>query len=216
MNPEATPFEPRLPTKHSNMSLGSTSDMSTADRLLSIAQALECPLCLSLICEPISISCGHSFCRVCLVKSLRRSKKKCPQCRAVCHVVAEDAEENIMLKALSIATNPSEYQSRLAEAEIEKSSWTKLLPIFYYNDCLYPGSTLGLHLFEPRYRLMMQRVVNTTRSFAYVPNFANYRADVGDVALIAQLVECEFLADGRALLQAKITTRHKITDHFGK
>lgn len=36
-------------------------------------KALECPLCLSLICEPLSISCGHSFCRVCLVKSLRRS-----------------------------------------------------------------------------------------------------------------------------------------------
>lgn len=37
-----------------------------------IEKALECPLCLSLICEPLSISCGHSFCRVCLVKSLRR------------------------------------------------------------------------------------------------------------------------------------------------
>jgi hypothetical protein len=63
-----------------------------------IEKALECPLCLSLICEPLSISCGHSFCRVCLVKSLRRSKKKCPQCRAVCHMSAEDAQENIMIK----------------------------------------------------------------------------------------------------------------------
>jgi hypothetical protein len=65
-----------------------------------IEKALECPLCLSLICEPLSISCGHSFCRVCLVKSLRRSKKKCPQCRAVCHMSAEDAQENIMIKGV--------------------------------------------------------------------------------------------------------------------
>lgn len=27
-----------------------------------------------------------------------RSKKKCPQCRAVCHISAEDAHENFMIK----------------------------------------------------------------------------------------------------------------------
>ena len=42
----------------------------------SILRSLECSLCLTIICEPISISCGHSFCRVCLVKSLRRHKKR--------------------------------------------------------------------------------------------------------------------------------------------
>ncbi|CAM9606992.1 unnamed protein product, partial [Ectocarpus fasciculatus] len=47
--------------------------------------ALECAVCLSLVCEPVSLSCGHSFCRVCLVNTLRRNKKKCPTCRAVCH-----------------------------------------------------------------------------------------------------------------------------------
>ena len=57
-----------------------------------IESTLECSLCLSMICEPISISCGHSFCRTCLVKSLRRHKKKCPSCRAICHVMAETAE----------------------------------------------------------------------------------------------------------------------------
>lgn len=47
--------------------------------------ALECGVCLSLVCQPISLSCGHSFCRSCLVSTLRRNKKKCPTCRAVCH-----------------------------------------------------------------------------------------------------------------------------------
>ncbi|CAN0440115.1 unnamed protein product [Ectocarpus fasciculatus] len=29
---------------------------------------------------------------------------------------------------------------------------------------MFPGETLQLHLFEPRYKLMMKRVVNTSRS----------------------------------------------------
>jgi hypothetical protein len=63
---------------------------------------------------------------------------------------------------------------------------------------------------------MMQRVVNTTRCFAYVPNFANYRANIGDVALLAQLEEVEFLPDGRCMLEAKLSGRFTIVDHYGE
>jgi Lon protease-like protein len=112
--------------------------------------------------------------------------------------------------------NPVHYAQRLEEAIAEKSAWSTLLPIFYYNEAMFPGSKLGLHLFEPRYRVMMQRVVDSTRSFAYVPNFNNYTAKVGDVALIAQLEEVEFMSDGRCMLEAKLTSRHIIVDHFGE
>jgi len=191
------------------------SEDSESSSVFDVVQNLiECALCLSMVCEPISISCGHTFCRVCLVKSLRRSKKKCPSCRSVCHIVAEDAQENIMIKNIALSINPFSYQMRLAEAELEKSTWTSLLPVFYYNQCLFPGSKLSLHLFEPRYKVMMQRVVNSTRSFAYVPNFTNYSAGVGDIALIATLEEVEFLPDGRCLLEAKLTARCLITEQF--
>ena len=115
-----------------------------------------------------------------------------------------------------MSSNPNEYAARLLEAEAEKSSWMTLLPIFYYNETLFPGGRLDLHLFEPRYRVMMQRVVNSTRSFAYVANFNQYRAHVGDVALIAVLEEVEFMADGRCMLQAKLSSRMIIADHYGK
>lgn len=159
-----------------------------------LLEALHCSLCLSLICEPISIACGHSFCRICLVESLRRHKKSCPSCRAVCHVSAENASENIMLKALAMALDPDTYASRLAEAQIAKQDWSLLYPCFFYNSTMFPGSRLALHLFEPRYRQMMQRIVNTTQAFAYVPNFRDYRANVGDVALVARLKDVSILA----------------------
>lgn len=201
----------------------------------SIASSLECSLCLSLICEPISIACGHSFCRVCLVKSLRRHKKRCPSCREICHVQAETASENVMIKSLASMIDPTTYASRLAESQIEKESWTALYPMFYYNSAMFPGGKLSLHLFEPRYKLMMQRVVNTTKSFAYVPNFSNYHARIGDVALVAKLTEVEFLSgnspsssfmfhflplsmyvDGRCLLDAVLLGRNQIVEHYSK
>jgi hypothetical protein len=119
---------------------------------------------------------------------------RCPECREVCHVSAENAAENFMIKALSVAVDPVEYQHRLTEMKVEKESWSTMYPIFYYNSTMFPGERLNLHLFEPRYKLMMQRVVNGPRSFAYVANFHNYEASVGDVALVAELKDTQFLA----------------------
>ena len=43
---------------------------------------VECPICLTLLCEPVTTPCGHTFCRPCLVSTLRRNMKKCPSCRS--------------------------------------------------------------------------------------------------------------------------------------
>ena len=48
----------------------------------------ECGVCFNLLSEPITIACGHTFCRTCLVTSLER-RKKCPSCRSPCHITGE-------------------------------------------------------------------------------------------------------------------------------
>ena len=106
---------------------------------------------------------------------------------------AENAAENVMLKALALALDADTYRARQEEGRLEKESWTAQYPIFYYNSPIFPGNVLSLHLFEPRYKLMMQRVVSTTNAFAYVPNFTNYNANIGDIALVAKMKEVEFL-----------------------
>ena len=99
-----------------------------------------------------------------------------------------------MIKSLAVAVDPDGYAARVAETLAEKESWTNLYPIFYYNNTMFPGSRLSLHLFEPRYKLMMQRIIDSTRAFAYVPNFNTYNAQIGDIALVAELKDAEFLA----------------------
>lgn len=39
---------------------------------------LDCPLCLFLMCEPVTMSCGHTFCRRCVGGFL---PAKCPSCK---------------------------------------------------------------------------------------------------------------------------------------
>jgi hypothetical protein len=44
-------------------------------------------------------------------------------------------------------------QTRLTEVQKEKAGWETILPIFFYNDTLFPFSPLALYLFEPRYKV---------------------------------------------------------------
>jgi len=172
---------------------------------------LTCPLCLNLISEPISLACGHSFCRVCLCHALQRSKKKCPNCRAVCHIDPSTHAANIMLANVARRTFPELYKERQNEAKKDMSTFESTLPIFFYNNVLFPGSLLHLHLFEQRYRHMINRCISSNRKFIYLPNFSDYKASEGDLGLMAHVDECEFLPDGRALLKATLQDRVKVT-----
>lgn len=146
------------------------------------------------------------------MKSLRRHKKQCPSCREVCHVSPEIAQENIILKNLALQVDFNLYQQRSAETAVEKESWAAVYPVFFYNQLLLPGSKLRLHLFEPRYKLMMTRIVNASRAFAYVST--HHELAPGAVALVAELKEAEFLADGRCILEATLSKRCRVVEHY--
>ena len=49
--------------------------------------ALICHVCTELLCAPISLPCGHTFCKVCLDKWLP-TNRTCPTCRAAVPAVA--------------------------------------------------------------------------------------------------------------------------------
>mmetsp|Transcript_23572 Transcript_23572/g.51225 ORF Transcript_23572/g.51225 Transcript_23572/m.51225 type:complete len:707 (-) Transcript_23572:2323-4443(-) len=59
----------------------------TEDDKSSLSETLKCVMCLSIMFKPVTMSCGHSFCRLCLVTAMERmtsdafDRFRCPVCR---------------------------------------------------------------------------------------------------------------------------------------
>ena len=58
---------------------------------------------------------------------------------------------------------PELLERRMRETAAEKRKFELCLPAFFYNQPMFPGETLWLHFFEPRYKLMMKRIIDTSR-----------------------------------------------------
>uniref|UniRef100_A0A4W3JN01 B30.2/SPRY domain-containing protein n=1 Tax=Callorhinchus milii TaxID=7868 RepID=A0A4W3JN01_CALMI len=50
----------------------------------SLSEDLVCPVCLDLFTDPVTLDCGHNFCRCCISQSWEtKESKACPECRTV-------------------------------------------------------------------------------------------------------------------------------------
>ncbi|XP_041455845.1 E3 ubiquitin-protein ligase TRIM33-like [Lytechinus variegatus] len=62
-----------------------------------IAQSLECPVCLTTFTDPKILSCSHTYCKVCLEKLLEchgdGQMIRCPVCKAVTQVPHQDVDK---------------------------------------------------------------------------------------------------------------------------
>nr|XP_025035504.1 E3 ubiquitin-protein ligase TRIM41-like isoform X2 [Pelodiscus sinensis] len=51
-----------------------------------LQEEATCPICLGYLTEPVTVACGHNFCRACLTRHCEQQGAKtppaCPQCRA--------------------------------------------------------------------------------------------------------------------------------------
>src|SRR2546427_5367817 len=81
---------------------------------------------------------------------------------------------------------------------------SELLPLFPLGSVLFPGALLPLHIFEPRYRLLIRRSVERERPFGIV--LIRSGAEVGPAAVPhaigteARIVAVSRLADGRSYI----------------
>lgn len=92
----------------------------------------------------------------------------------------------------------------------------KRLPIFVLPTVLFPGSLLPLHVFEPRYRQMAARCLETDRRFGVLyhdPDESGpFELREGTVGCEAEILKFEPLQDGRSLMLTAGLERFRVID----
>uniref|UniRef100_A0A8C9C641 Tripartite motif-containing protein 64-like n=1 Tax=Phocoena sinus TaxID=42100 RepID=A0A8C9C641_PHOSS len=80
---------------------------------------LTCSICMNYFIDPVTIDCGHSFCRPCLYLCWEEDQtpKSCPECRGLSE--KPDFKTNIVLKRLaSLARQDAAKQTNSLEGQI--------------------------------------------------------------------------------------------------
>jgi len=108
----------------------------------------ECSLCFRLFCKPVTTPCGHTYCKNCLMSSLKFNPM-CPLCRNELHGNGKyKYNVNIVLMNVLEKHFKEQYQEREKEDRLEEeearvnSIDDKDPPEDYYNpwtSCLIPS-----------------------------------------------------------------------------
>lgn len=162
----------------------------------------ECSLCMRLFYHPVTTPCGHTFCRTCLERCLDHNFQ-CPLCKeslqeylACRKYTVTQVLDNIIQRHLS-----GEHSERLklhTEETKELSDLTKNVPVFVCT-MAYPTVPCPLHVFEPRYRLMIRRCMETgTRQFGMC--ISDTEKGFVDYGCMLQIRSMHFLPDGRSVV----------------
>nr|XP_020481588.1 LON peptidase N-terminal domain and RING finger protein 1 [Labrus bergylta] len=163
---------------------------------------LECSLCMRLFYEPVTTPCGHTFCKNCLERCLDHTPQ-CPLCKEslkeylACRKYNVTSILDTLIKQFWSQQSAERTKSHLEETK-ELSDLTKNVPIFVCT-MAYPTVPCPLHVFEPRYRLMIRRCMETgTRQFGMCIN--DPQKGFVDYGCILTVRSVHFLPDGRSVV----------------
>uniref|UniRef100_A0A8B9MX24 Uncharacterized protein n=1 Tax=Accipiter nisus TaxID=211598 RepID=A0A8B9MX24_9AVES len=75
--------------------------MAEPGAVAGLEELLTCPICLGVYRDPLSLVCGHSFCKACVqeARSLRPGPFTCPLCSA-CADPAMELQPNVQLRSI--------------------------------------------------------------------------------------------------------------------
>ncbi|XP_078422615.1 zinc-binding protein A33-like [Cetorhinus maximus] len=89
----------------------------------SLAEEAICPICLDFFTDPVSLDCGHNFCRSCITQCWGKEINSCPECRQEFperNLRGSRVLANLAEKARKLKLNPKEVESKLHCEEHEE------------------------------------------------------------------------------------------------
>lgn len=186
---------------------------------------LDCQVCYGLFLEPFTTTCGHTFCRGCLHRVLDHSNL-CPICRRPQAVTpglsADRAPNNIVISKLLIGLCQEALSMRAEMAEVDDKPGTQDMdmPLFVCT-LSFPSVPTFLHIFEPRYRLMIRRAIESgDRKFGMILHNPHRQpqGELGNVGFyeygtLLHVVGMHLMQDGRSLIETVGVSRFRVLKH---
>ena len=181
---------------------------------------MDCQVCYSLFDDPLTTGCGHTFCRACLQRTLDHSPY-CPVCR--CNITvnrllsSESSPSNHSITRIIETYWSGELVTRKAALEAEEAARHRDfgVPLFVCT-MSFPAMPTFLHVFEPRYKLMIRRAMDGNRKFGMVlpkqpqsPEDAHFR----ELGTMLKIVNIQFYPDGRSLIETVGLWRFRVLRH---
>ncbi|GAW81001.1 RING zinc finger protein [Plasmodium gonderi] len=143
-----------------------------------IPSEVECAICMKLLIIPVTIPCGHNFCRDCLEKA-KEYNNSCPLCRSN---MGDKKNINILLADLIKEKYPLTYAKRVEEMEkmkrdkeekilkerfdaIKNSSVIPLFKVPLTSGPYFPGEVFDLNIYNEKFINLIE-FISTERTFA--------------------------------------------------
>lgn len=178
----------------------------------------ECSLCLRMLYQPTTTPCGHTFCRGCLDRCLDYSQA-CPLCKQSLTEYQASEQKNVTYTLVELMEMylPSDYLERqqIHRKELEQVASHAFkdggeIPVFVCTIAL-PTIPCPLHIFEPRYRLMIRQVMESgARQFGMC--LADDENEFADYGCMLEINQLEYLPDGRCVLGTVGGRRFKVLE----
>ncbi|XP_034042015.1 LON peptidase N-terminal domain and RING finger protein 2 [Thalassophryne amazonica] len=176
---------------------------------------LECSLCMRLFYEPVATSCGHTFCLKCLERCLDHNPN-CPLCKENLSefLATRGYNKTLLMEHILQCYLGDELADRkkIHEEELkELSNLNQEVPIFVCT-VAFPTIPCPLHVFEPRYRLMIRRSMETgTKQFGMC--ISDELQGFADYGCMLQVRDVKFFPDGRSVVDTIGVSRFKVVSH---
>ncbi|EGW11989.1 hypothetical protein I79_010110, partial [Cricetulus griseus] len=175
----------------------------------------ECALCMRLLFEPVTTPCGHTFCLKCLERCLDHAPH-CPLCKDKLSELLATRNFNVtvLTEELMFRYLPEELSARKRtydEEMSELSNLTRDVPIFVCA-MAFPTVPCPLHVFEPRYRLMIRRCMETgTKRFGMCLSAEN--AGISEYGCMLEIKDVRTFPDGSSVVDAVGISRFRVLNH---
>lgn len=174
-----------------------------------VLKELDCQVCYSLMIDPYTTSCGHTFCRQCVTQILDHSSL-CPICRRRLHMASCTDHGNRNLDLLTLKLFPDQYTPPPLKTTGQCESGSKMeVPLFVEDMLSFPTVPTYLHIFEPRYRLMVRNAIEKgDRTFGIVASSRKVRVQEKcekehvQYGTLVYIDRFERLPNGKSLIRA--------------